>query len=98
MCDNVLPDRSQVVDSKDGEMSEWLKEHAWKAKRAIGKERHRNTSPHSQFNDLSSLDARRCDSVNVGISHRSRARLTQFLHTSQLHVLAYVLVFFGRRR
>src|SRR5688572_5550863 len=22
---------SQVVDSKDGEMSEWLKEHAWKA-------------------------------------------------------------------
>jgi hypothetical protein len=25
------PDRSQVVDFKDGEMSEWLKEHAWKA-------------------------------------------------------------------
>ena len=23
--------RLQVVDSKDGEMSEWLKEHAWKA-------------------------------------------------------------------
>jgi len=25
------PDRSQVVDYKYGEMSEWLKEHAWKA-------------------------------------------------------------------
>jgi hypothetical protein len=24
-------DRSQTVDSKDGEMFEWLKEHAWKA-------------------------------------------------------------------
>ena len=32
VCDNqVLPDRSQTVDSKSGEMSEWLKEHAWKA-------------------------------------------------------------------
>ena len=28
--DIVVADRSQVVDSKDGEMSEWLKEHAWK--------------------------------------------------------------------
>src|SRR6185503_5640078 len=26
-----MHDRSQVVDSKNGEMSEWLKEHAWKA-------------------------------------------------------------------
>jgi len=25
-----LTGRSQVVDSKYGEMSEWLKEHAWK--------------------------------------------------------------------
>ena len=32
MCDNLLHDRSQVVDSKDGEMSEWLKEHAWESK------------------------------------------------------------------
>ena len=31
VCNNHVPDRSQTVDSKDGEMSEWLKEHAWKA-------------------------------------------------------------------
>ena len=30
VCDSLLPNRSQIVDSKDGEMSEWLKEHAWK--------------------------------------------------------------------
>jgi hypothetical protein len=33
-CAIISDDRSQVLDSKDGEMSEWLKEHAWKAKRA----------------------------------------------------------------
>jgi hypothetical protein len=30
--DNQALDRSQTVESKDGEMSEWLKEHAWKAR------------------------------------------------------------------
>ena len=30
-CDTVLLAEPQTVDSKDGEMSEWLKEHAWKA-------------------------------------------------------------------
>jgi hypothetical protein len=29
-CAIIVRNRSQVVDSKDGEMSEWLKEHAWK--------------------------------------------------------------------
>jgi len=44
--------RLQVYDSKDGEMSEWLKEHAWKANLATPTEQHRNTSSRSQFNDL----------------------------------------------
>jgi hypothetical protein len=30
-CAIISDDRSQVLDSKKGEMSEWLKEHAWKA-------------------------------------------------------------------
>jgi hypothetical protein len=30
-CAILIADRSQLVDSKSGEMSEWLKEHAWKA-------------------------------------------------------------------
>src|SRR5580765_3978990 len=31
VCDNHRQGRSQTVDSRHGEMSEWLKEHAWKA-------------------------------------------------------------------
>ena len=50
-------------NSKDGEMSEWLKEHAWKAILATLTKQHRNTSLRNQFNDLPSHDARRCDSV-----------------------------------
>ena len=30
VCDNLAQSVSQLVDSEDGEMSEWLKEHAWK--------------------------------------------------------------------
>src|SRR5437879_2416549 len=30
-CAILIAGRSQTVDSKYGEMSEWLKEHAWKA-------------------------------------------------------------------
>jgi len=35
-----------------GEMSEWLKEHAWKAIPATRTEPPRNTSSRNQFNDL----------------------------------------------
>jgi hypothetical protein len=31
-----------VIDSKDGEMSEWLKEHAWKAVRWSNVETYRS--------------------------------------------------------
>jgi hypothetical protein len=61
-------------------MSEWLKEHAWKANLARLTERHRNTSSRKRFNDLRSQDAPRCDSVNAGIPRRFQAHLTQFLH------------------
>jgi len=30
VCNNQVPDGSQTVDPKDGEMAEWLKAHAWK--------------------------------------------------------------------
>ena len=36
----------------NGEMSEWSKEHAWKAILARLTERHRNTLSHNRFNDL----------------------------------------------
>jgi hypothetical protein len=47
VCDNQWRNRSQVVDSKDGEMSEWLKEHAWKLTpdaRADATKSHQHTS------------------------------------------------------
>jgi hypothetical protein len=36
----------------NGEMSEWLKEHAWKAIMASITERHQNTSLRIRFNGL----------------------------------------------
>ena len=53
------------------EMSEWLKEHAWKAKRASITEQHRNTCFGNRFNDLRRDDAARCEPVNTGIRRRS---------------------------
>ena len=75
-----------------------MKEHAWKAILASGTKGHRNTSWRKCFNELAPQDAARCDSVNVATSHRPRTHLTQFLHTSQLHLLVYVVVFLGTRR
>ena len=54
----------------NGEMSEWLKEHAWKAKRANITEQHRNTCFGNRFNDLWRDDAARCEPVNTGIRRR----------------------------
>jgi hypothetical protein len=51
----------------NGEMSEWLKEHAWKAISASGTERHQDTSLRIRFNELRLENARRCDAVNSGI-------------------------------
>jgi len=67
-------------------MSEWLKEHAWKAKWPKITERYRNTLLRNRFNDLPPPDAPRCDSVNVCIRRRFRAHLTQFLHSSRFRL------------
>ena len=41
MCDNLLPTaRKSLI--LNGEMSEWLKEHAWKANPATLTERHQD--------------------------------------------------------
>jgi hypothetical protein len=79
-------------------MSEWLKEHAWKSKRARNTEQHRNTSLRDRFNKLPPRNAPRCDSVSVGILRRFRPHLTQFLHSSQLHLSQHVATFRGTRR
>ena len=48
-----------------------------------------------RFNDLDLHAARRCNTVNVGISRRFQAHLTQFLHSFRLHLFRYVRMFFG---
>jgi small-conductance mechanosensitive channel len=48
VCDNQCGTARKSFDSKDGEMSEWLKEHAWKAKRTSSTKRFRSASTHTQ--------------------------------------------------
>ena len=73
----------------NGEMSEWLKEHAWKAKWATLTKSLQNTSQRIRFNDLLLRIAPRCKAVNVGISRKVRPDVTQFLHNSRFHLRVY---------
>jgi hypothetical protein len=84
-CDNRLRGCLQVVDSTRGEMSEWLKEHAWKA--CVGETlpwvriplSPPNSSLRSAFGGASRLQARR----DAPAAPRERARIpavrTRFL-------------------
>jgi hypothetical protein len=72
----------------NGEMSEWLKEHAWKTPPARLTGWYRNTSCRSRFNSFRLEDAPRCDAVNAGVRRQFRAHLTQFLHKSRIHLTA----------
>jgi hypothetical protein len=76
-------------------MSEWLKEHAWKAIPASCMEQYQNISSRSRFNGFPPLSACRYEPVNVGVSWRFRGDLTQFLHSFERHLFAYVAVFVG---
>src|SRR3954453_22676887 len=71
-------------------MSEWSIEHAWKTTPANCIESHRNTSSRNRVNDFPPHDASRCEPVNVGVYRSFRGDLTQFLHSSQVHLVAYV--------
>ena len=52
----------------------------------------------NRFNHLPAKNASRCDSVNVGILRGFDPHLTQFLRSFQLHLFAYVVMFFCTRR
>ena len=45
-------------------------------------------SDRGRLGGLTQFSVPRCDAVNVGISRRLRAHLTQFLHSSRFHLLA----------
>ena len=68
-------------------MSEWSKEHAWKAISATPIKRHRNTSSRNRFSDFPPQNASRCEPVNVAVFQRFRGDLTQFLHSFACSVM-----------
>ena len=79
-------------------MSEWLKEHAWKAILAAFTEQHPGIATRKRINGLLPSSARRCDAVFFQVLRGFRARLTQFLHSSRSHLLAYAVVLLRVRR
>ena len=79
----------------NGEMSEWLKEHAWKSTPASGIERYRNISSRNRFNDFPPQNPSRCEPVSVAVCQGFRGDLTQFLHNSGRHFSAYSTVCVG---
>jgi hypothetical protein len=66
VCDNLcLTARKSLI--LNGEMSEWLKEHAWKSTRAARADAHQILPTHFRFNDFCNIDVRRSVPVNPGI-------------------------------
>jgi hypothetical protein len=87
--------RLQVYDSQDGEMSEWLKEHAWKAKRASDVEPLGGTLTHTRFAARPSRTITRCASVNLGVLRGFEPDVSQSYHNRVAYlprVATYVLV------
>jgi hypothetical protein len=67
-CDNLLSDRSQIVDSKCGEMSEWLKEHAWKLVPLARADAHQIASTQFPSTTSRNINVPRCVPVNSGVA------------------------------
>ena len=80
VCDNQLLGRSQAVDSKDGEMSEWLKEPAWKTKPAAPSSAHRTAPTHSRSSTSGQLDLLRCAFVIDAVRRGFEGHLSQSYH------------------
>jgi hypothetical protein len=61
-------DHPQAFDSKDGEMSEWLKEHAWKSISAARADPHRNPPTHFRSTTSRNNDLLQRVPVNDGVA------------------------------
>ena len=72
------------------EMAEWSMAHAWKAISATLTKQHRRTSTRNRINGLPLSDAPRSDAVFVSVRRDSRARLTQSLHNSRVHLRSLI--------
>ena len=87
--------KSEILN---GEMSEWLKALAWKADpgeshRAIPK-----TSSRNQLDQFPRQHTSRCNPVSADVCRPFQGHLTQFLHSSERHFLAYAVMFLGACR
>ena len=67
VCDKLFRTARKSLILKDGEMSEWLKEHAWKANPESLPERYRDSGFHTRFSNLRRQHVRRCEAVSDGI-------------------------------
>jgi hypothetical protein len=76
-------------------MSQWLKEHAWKAKRASLTERHQNTSSRNRFNDFPPQNASWCEPVTSVFVVGFEAILHSFYTVSVVSCAPYHAVFVG---
>jgi hypothetical protein len=60
-----------------GEMSEWLKEHAWKSTSAARADTHQLPPTQFRINDFRNLDVRRCVPVHRGVCRGFQGYVTQ---------------------
>ena len=72
-----------------------MKEHVWKTNPATLTEWYRNTSSRNRFNDFPPQNASQCEPVNAAVRQRFRGDLTQFLHSSHVHLSQYVVALFS---
>src|SRR5215204_2052189 len=68
-------------------MSEWLKEHAWKAKRASQTEPLRRASTHTRSATQASTTITQCASVNLDVLRGFEPDLSQCYHNRVAHLL-----------
>ncbi len=67
MCDNLCPiTRKSLI--LNGEMSEWLKEHAWKSTRLARADAYEIPPTHFPINNFPNIDARRRVPVSCGVA------------------------------
>jgi hypothetical protein len=74
------------VDSKDGEMSEWLKEHAWKAKLARNAEGRAETLTHTPSTNWPLGNIGRCDTVNLHTPAGFEVFVSQSYHNPHFYL------------
>src|SRR5262245_59188369 len=72
----------------NGEMSEWLREHAWKTKRTSATEPLQSVSTHTRSATSPSRTITPCASVNLDVLRGSEGHVSQSCHNGRAHLAA----------